>query len=521
MTAHNETTVGGTAIPGAQLLALLSLAQDSAFGQPLESELRTCLLSVWLAEALGCSSDERSDTYYAALLRYVGCTGHAHETAAIFGDEIEARARSALYDASNPAEMLLEIVKHAGEGKALPERLRILSSVLAAGRRGAADGFRAGCEVADRLADRLGMSARVRAALACTFERWSGTGYPNGVRGDAIPRAMRIVHLTQEMEALERFGGVASSVALARKRAGRAYDPAIVEVFAKVAGEIFARLARASAWDDVLSIDPAPRVLSDGGLDEALLVIADFVDAKSPFTLGHSRGVGELAAGAAAACGLDAAEQKGVLRAGYLHDLGRCGIPNSIWDKPALLTRTELDRVRIHSLLGDQMLARLDVLARVRAIAAADHERWDGSGYHRGMRAPQPPLPARILACADVYHAMTEPRPTRPARPVEEAARELRAEGARGALDRDAVEAVLAAAGHRARPVRKGAPCGLTDREVEVLTLVARGFTTKEVASRLGISAKTADHHIQSVYGKIGVTTRAAAALFAAQTGLA
>jgi hypothetical protein len=374
MPTQDEIRADPCAIRAAQLVATLSLAQDSAFGQPLESELRRCLLSVWLAEALGCGAAERADTYFTALLRYVGCTGHAHESAAIFGDEIAARTRAALYDNGEPAEVLLEIVKHAGEGRPLPERLRVLASVLAGGRRAAAVGFRGGCEVADRLAERLGMSAGVRAALACTFERFGGAGFPSGLRGDAIPLPMRVVHLAQEMEALARFGGVASAVALVRKRAGRAYDPAVVRAFESAAPDLFARLERASPWDDVLALDPAPASLAGDRLDDALLVAADFVDAKSPYTLGHSRGVGELAAAAGAACGLGGDVQRTLRRAGYLHDLGRCGIPNSIWDKAGALTRGERERVQFHAMLSEQMLARTRELAPVRELVGAHHE---------------------------------------------------------------------------------------------------------------------------------------------------
>jgi DNA-binding NarL/FixJ family response regulator len=82
------------------------------------------------------------------------------------------------------------------------------------------------------------------------------------------------------------------------------------------------------------------------------------------------------------------------------------------------------------------------------------------------------------------------------------------------------VEAVLAAAGHERVGTRAPAPAGLSDRELEVLRLVARGLTNKEVAARLDISVKTAGHHVQHIFGKIGVTTRAAAGLFAMQNDL-
>lgn len=506
------------AIALAELVATLSLAQDSAFGQPLESELRACLFAVWIAESMGVTRAERDVVWYASLLRYIGCTGHAHEASEVFGDEIAARARSALYDASNPADILLEIVRRAGEGRSFDERLRVLASVLAGGRKGPEMNFRTGCEVAELLVDRLGLDAQVKAALRHTFERYGGGGFPDGVAGDAIPFPMRVVHLAQEMEALIRWSGVDVAVRLARKRGKRAYDPRITEAFCDGAATWAARLDRAAPWGAVLEHAPASRTLAGDDLDAALLVVADFVDLKSPFTRGHSRGVADLASAAAERCSLGSDQACWLRRAGWVHDLGRTGVPNSIWDKPGALTHAEWDRVHLHPLLTEQILSRAPGLERLRELAGAHHERLDGTGYHRQLRAPKPGLPARLLAAADAYQAMTEPRAHRAALDRADAARQLRAAAAARALDGSATEAVLHAAGHRAR--RTPSTTKLSKREVEVLRLMAEGLTTKEIAAQLDIATKTADHHIQHVYRKIGVSTRGAAALYAVSHGL-
>ncbi len=152
-------------------------------------------------------------------------------------------------------------------------------------------------------------------------------------------------------------------------------------------------------------------------------------------------------------------------------------------------------------------------------LASQHHERSDGSGYHRGVNASQLTLPSRVLAASDCYRSLVEDRPYRPAAPAGEAARRLRAEVTAGRLDGDAVAGVLAAAG-QAGGVRRTRPAGLTERQVEVLRLLARGMTNREVADRLVISQRTAEHHVQDVYLRIGVSTRAAAALFAMEHGL-
>ena len=515
-----QSTDDPHAVSLGELVATLSLAQDSAFGQPLESELRTCLLALGIARELGLDEAVCHDTYYVALLRYIGCTGHAVEASRLFGDEVEARARTALLDMGNPAEILLEVVRHAGEGQPVLKRLQVLASVLAGGRAPAEENFRTGCEVAELIVDRLGLRTEVRDALWHSFERWNGKGYPAGSSGTDIPLPMRIVHVAQDLEVLERVGSADSALAHARARAGKSYDPDVVDAAVACSAERFDTLAGASPWDLVLAAEPAPkRLLEHDDLDDALRVVADFVDIKSPFTVGHSRGVGELAEAAATQAGLGEGERRAARRAGFVHDLGRTAVPNSIWDKAGSLTHAEWDRVQAHTYLTDRMLARAPGLARLAPVASAHHERIDGSGYHRGTAGAGLTVTAKIVAAADVYQALTQTRPHRGAFAAPAAAAELRSMARSGALDPDATEAVLGGAGHRVNR-RRSWPAGLTNREVEVLRLVARGRTTRQIAQELVITEKTAGHHIAHVYTKIGVSTRGAAALFATQHDL-
>ena len=254
-------------------------------------------------------------------------------------------------------------------------------------------------------------------------------------------------------------------------------------------------------------------------LDDALAAIADFADLKSPYTTGHSRGVAERAASAALRAGLGEPAAAELRRAGLLHDVGRLGVSNTIWDKPGVLSEAEMERVRMHPYLTQRTFSRSPRLAALAELAAAHHERLDGSGYPRGLAGGALSPEARILAAADAYQAMSEPRPHRPARPPDDAARELREEVRSGRLDADAVDAVLGAAGHRVRRRREG-PAGLTRREIEVLVLLARGLSNKAIAAQLVVSPRTVGHHIAHIYRKIDCSTRAEASLFAMQHGL-
>jgi len=208
-----------------------------------------------------------------------------------------------------------------------------------------------------------------------------------------------------------------------------------------------------------------------------------------------------------------------VRRAGWLHDMGRVGVSAAVWEKPGPLTGGEWEQVRLHSYHTERLLARIPALSELARTAASDHERLDASGYHRGVGAQQLSPVARVLAAADAWCAMTEPRAFRPARPPDDAARELREQADAGKLAGEAVDAVLESVGERARPPAEP-PAGLTAREVEVLRLLARGLTNKQAAQQLEISPKTVGRHIESIYSKIGASTRGAAALFAVEHDL-
>ena len=500
---------------------MLSLGQDNAFGQPLESQLRSTLLAVGLARAAGLPAPAIAEVYWVAQLRYLGCTGHAHEVAALFGDEIEARARTVLYDPTDPRAVVRDLLAHAAPDRRGPGRVPAVLSLLAGGRRFAEMNFRTGCEVAEMLAVRLGMDERVRTSLRFSFERWNGRGYPTGARGEDIPAAMRVVHLAQDMEALGRLRSPGEALRLAKRRSGGTYDPEMAEVFIGVGVDLLGELDKLDPWDAVLAAEPEPhRWLGPGDLDNTLEVVADFADLKSPFTAGHSRGVAVLAEAACTRAGLAGPDALLARLASLVHDLGRTGVPNSIWDKPTTLTRAEMDRVEMHPLLTEQMLRRSAGLAGLNSVAACHHERVDGTGYFKGLTAAQMSMPSRIVAAADRYQAMTQPRAHRPALGEGPAAAELRRLGADGHLDRDATEYVLGAAGHESRrgPVER--PGGLTEREIEVLRLLAQGLTAKSIARELVIAPKTVDSHVQHIYTKIGVSTRGAAVLFAVQARL-
>jgi len=511
---------GAERVRAAEVIAVLSLATDLGIGVPLEHGLQSTLIAMRLGERLGVDPDMASQTYYACLLFYVGCTADAEVAAETFGDDDALTTHALPARFGSKPEMMAGFMRALASSDSLAP-LRALQ--MARGIPRAAREFKghvtAFCEVAQMLTDRLGLPASMQGLFAYLAERWDGKGLPGRARHEQIPLPVRIAAVARDAAFQHILGGAEFAAGVVRKRAGGAFDPAVAIPLADAAPELLALDTDGSVWEETLACEPGPRLSLEGeAIDRALGAMGDFADLASPYLVGHSAGVAELATAAAQRCRLEAADLMRVRRGALVHDLGRVAVPVRIWQKAAPLTPDDWERVRLHAYHSERVLTRSRFLAALAPVASFHHERLDGSGYHRGTAAAEMAPPARLLATADAYHAMTEPRPHRAALSPEQAAEALGREAAAGRLDPDAVTAVLEAAGQRVPRIER--PAGLTEREAEVLGLLARGLQTKQVARRLGISIKTADHHIQNAYAKIGVSTRAAAALFAMQHGL-
>lgn len=500
----------------AELMAALSLATDLGMGQPLEQALRTCLIAIALGERLGLEDEELSEVYYVALLRFLGCTADAHEFAAMVGgDDITIRAAIATVLGGTPREFALQVMPSVGKGQGPIRRARLVAGMMSGGRLLAREGVRAGCELAENLAARIGLEPNVRRGLRSALETWNGTGFPDGIAGEDIALSARIVFVARDAEVIQRLGGTERVKAVLQARSGSTYDPAVARTFLHYFDEVLSAAETESPWRAVLAREPEPHPwVPEARLGATLEAFADFADVKSPYTAGHSRGVAELAAAAWPA------DPDTMRRSGLVHDLGRVSVPNGIWDKPAPLMEGEWERVRLHPYHSERILLRVERLEQLAVLAGAHHERVDGSGYHRGSKRQELAPAARVLAAADAYQAMTQPRPHRSALAPEAAADALRADARAGRLDVNAVDDVLTAAGLRKRRVHRSWPARLSDREVEVLRLICRGGTKKQAADLLRISPATVDHHVRHIYEKVGVATRAGATVFAIENGL-
>jgi HD-GYP domain-containing protein (c-di-GMP phosphodiesterase class II) len=500
----------------AEVLAALSLATDAGNGFPLEKSLRNAVIAVRLGERIGLAPRELSDAYYVTLLRSIGCTAYSSETAALLGgDDVAFHALYEQLDPGRPAAFVRDVVTGMGAWASPAIRARTVARFLTVGPRKGRIATASACEVGVSLARRLGLSPGVVTGLDQVYERWDGRGLPTGLAGEAIALPARVAHLADIAGIAHLLGGEEAAAAEVSRRRGGHFDPDLADAFVPAADELLEGLEAEDAVELALAAEPPPRAaFPRAELERFTAAFGDFADLKSPWTVGHSGRVAALA-GAAAADG----HREELVLAAHLHDLGRTAVPNGIWDKPQRLGAAEWERVRLHPYYTERILAQTGAFAALAPLAGAHHERLDGTGYHRGLSRGALSRPMRVLAAADGYVAMTAERPYRPALAPPAAARELRADAAAGRLCGDAVEAVLAVAGHA--PARRAYPCDLTEREVEVLRLLARGLTNKEIAARLVVSPRTVQHHVAHIYPKIGRRTRAGAAMFAMEHGLA
>jgi HD-GYP domain-containing protein (c-di-GMP phosphodiesterase class II) len=489
-----------------ELLASLSLATDLGTGQPLGHGLSTSLLAVEIAHDLGLAPDQVRHVQQTTLIRFLGCNADAAETSALVGgDELSFMAAFAPSHMGTTREAILTMVTAVGKGQPPARRAKLVAAALA--DSGEAEGLAAHCEVGSMLARRLSLEDPVILALQHSYERWDGRGNPAGLTGEEIPLETRIAMVAKDADLFARAGQ--DAIPLLQQRRGKAYDPEVVDAVVHIRPS-----AREAEWGEVLDAEPEPHAYVTD-LDGALGAVADYADLKSPWMRGHSPAVADLAGEAGRLAGLDEETRRQMRRAALVHDLGRVGVDNGVWDKAGPLATADWEKVWLHPYLTERVLSRCAPLSGLALIASSHHERLDGSGYHRGAVAGDLPRAARILAAADVMQALSAARPHRPAWGLDEASEMLEAEAAAGRLDPEAVTAVIEAAGGTPNRVATANPGGLTDREVEVLRLLAKGNTNKTIGQELFISPKTVGRHVENIYVKIGVSTRAGAALYA------
>ncbi|RQS27022.1 LuxR family transcriptional regulator [Burkholderia sp. Bp8992] len=465
---------------------------DLSMGQPTDHSLRTAWLGVRLADAAGLGASVCNTVREASLLRWSGCTANAPGFAEVFGDDIAIR--TAMLE--NRAGMA-EAIESAGASMMKLARIH--------------------CEVSGEVAQILGLSTATETALRHIFAAWDGNGFPAQLAREQVPVAVPVVALAGDLEVLSRTYGVEPALGLIRQRADSRYPAHLVDTTVRHAEAWLAELARSSPaeFDIALATSDMQRMTSAE-------LIADIVDLKLPWMTGFSRAVATTAADCHARLKPDDAGRSLVYLAGLIHGIGRAAVPNDVWNLPATLPASAWEKVRLVPYWTERAGKQSGALSQAALLASLAYERLDGSGYFRGAHAPALTLEARVLAASVAWVALRSPRPWRAALPDDAATRLLRDEAANGRLCGEAVGVLTSASIPVARRVSRNAPAGagLSEREIDVLRVISRGASNKEAARELTISPSTVRTHVESVFRKLGCSTRAAATLKASSMGL-
>jgi len=497
-----------------EMLAALSLATDLGSGFAPEKGLRVCLVGMAVGTQADIRDGELADLFQSTLLLALGCTAFAPENAEYFDDDLAFQRAMHGLDVTDPAS-LNTFGSWAGEDRAATLRARFVEIAPTVGPQATA----AACEASRSLGAKLGLRPNSIAALDHVHERWDGHGLPGLCGGEDLPLIARVMHLAEQAVIAHSSGGARAALATVGNRAGGHLDPALAALVLSDPDPVMAALATADPITAVMEAEPPPRArVSRDELRGLAEAFGDLADLKCRFTLGHSRGVASLADAAASLSGLGEDIRGRLALAALVHDVGRTSVSTAAWERQGPLSAGELDLVRLHAYWSERVLERSGALVELAPLAGSHHERLDGSGYHRCVAGAALSRESRLLAAADVLHALGEARPHRAAHDLDGAARVVTLEAKEGRLDPDAVAAVIEAAG-APRP-RRAWPADLTDREVDVLRLAARGLSNKAIAEALVISPRTVQHHLAHIYDKTGRRSRAGNALFAMEHGL-
>ena len=418
-------TVLAPPVPIAELLSALSHALDLTEGAPAGHTLRSCMIAMRIADSIGLGMSSRTALYYAMLLKDAGCSSNAARVTALFGaDDHDVKPRMKIVDANKRIRLAIETFRTAGGDQGLRSRISHFMGI-ARGGGVTRELIAIRCERGANIARQMGFPEETCAAIRSLDEHWNGCGHPEGLRGRAIPLLARIANLAQTVDIFAGAKGTAVTMRMVKARRGTWFDPQLAGIVLTWRHDArwWTHLREAAPEAEVAELQPdlGERLVDARGLDMVAQSFADIVDAKSPFTYRHSTNVSRWARAIGAKFFTDEAELVRLSRAGLLHDVGKLGVSNTILDRNGPLFDAERTTMQAHPVHTWEILRRVRAFSDFAKMASLHHEKLDGTGYPWKVPAEGLGLPARILAVADIFEALTADRPYRAGMSVEAA----------------------------------------------------------------------------------------------------
>jgi len=409
----------------AELLSALCHALDMTEGQPAGHCVRCCWIGMHIGREIGLGETELWELYYTLLLKDLGCSSNAARICQLYlTDDLSFKHDFKQIDGSLP-QALRFVLSHTGLQAGLAERFRALIHLFQSGGEIARELIETRCQRGGEIARQMRFGEAVAQGIQNLDEHWDGRGMPSSMRGPAIPIYARIALMAQVVDVFHTANGADAARQEISHRSGTWFDPQLVEVFARVAARpaFWKMLSSERLQEEIFALEPAQRaaMLDEDYLDDIAAAFAQVIDSKSPYTSGHSNRVTLFTDLIAEEMSLPADKRRWLKRAALLHDIGKLGVSNAILDKPGKLDADEWDAMKSHAALTETILSRIAAFADLARIAGAHHERLDGKGYPRGLKAHEIVLETRIISTADVFDALTADRPYRKAFPVSKA----------------------------------------------------------------------------------------------------
>jgi putative nucleotidyltransferase with HDIG domain len=431
-----------------QVISALSYALDLTEGRPMGHSVRSCMIGMRLAAEIGLDASERSDLYYALLLKDAGCSSNSSKLFHILcADEIRAKKDVKLTDWTRIGrESLHYAITHVATGAPFLERVRTLVRVAAKQQTESCDLVKIRCERGASIARKIGFPEPVAQAIHSLDEHWNGGGYPDGLRREEIPMSSRIMNLSQTLEVFQANRGENAAIEVARKREGRWFDPDLVRAAESLAqqGLLWSGLDQEHPIQHALTLEPEDRrmMANEETIETICQAFAEIIDAKTPFTYRHSNGVADAATAISRQMGLNEEDITFMRRAALVHDIGKLSVSNSILEKPAALNNDEWDIMKKHPYYTFEILRRIPGFEELSEVAGAHHEKLDGSGYYAHLSADQLTLEMRILTVSDIFDALVAKRPYRDALPINKVF-EIMQKDAPRAIDAQCLDALM------------------------------------------------------------------------------
>ena len=433
-----------------ELIASLSYALDITEGQPPGHCVRACWIGMHIGGQAGLPDHQLWELYYTLLLKDLGCSSNAARICELYlTDDLNFKRDYKTVGDSLP-QVLGFVLKHTGLKAGLAERFRSVMTILRDGPEIARELVATRCQRGADIARLLRFPEGVAEGIYSLDEHFNGNGKPARLAGEAIPLYSRIALLAQVIDVFHTESGREGALKEARARVGQWFDPALVQAFeqAAQADAFWSVLGGAGIDEAVAKLQPPgggrQHALDDDYLDDIATAFGQVVDAKSPYTSGHSARVALYTDMIGEALGLSMERRRWLKRGALLHDVGKLGVSNSVLDKAGALDRAEWDAVKLHAEFTETILGRIGAFRELAAIAGAHHERLDGSGYPRGLAAEEIRIETRIITTADIFDAITASRPYRGAIPIPQAL-EMMQKTVGTALDPDCYDALVRA----------------------------------------------------------------------------